>query len=98
MPQLGRPTRFTARDIKALMFGANDASVTVQRQARRIHADDSDELILAQRGSDHWIAQRLSDKITVWACADDVHAEEQFGRLADPGDGWVEAQPAPLPE
>lgn len=94
--QLGRPTRYTARDIKALMFGNSDASVTVTRQARRIHPDDSDELIVACRGRDYWVAQRLSDKITIWACGDEVDAEEQFERLADAGQGWVEARPGPL--
>jgi hypothetical protein len=95
MAQPSRAQRFTAREVRAFMFGTSDDAVTVTRQARRLWPQDSDEILVARRHHDHWIARRLSDKITVWACMDGFSAEEQFERLADSRDGWVEARPVP---
>lgn len=68
----------------------------VLRQARRIRTDDTDELVLARRGADYWIGQRLGERVTTWACADLLDAEEQFERLVDTTAGWAEAVPLPV--
>lgn len=92
MTQISRPQQFTGSRIRDFMFGSGDHSLEVLRQAWRVWPDDSDEMVLAQRGPDYWVARRLSDQVTIWACPDDVAADEQFEQLADPAEGWLEAQ------
>lgn len=93
MTQIGRAHEFTARDVRALMCGQGDPDVVVLRQAFRIRPDDSDELLVVRRGGDFWVSRRMSDRIEIWACIDDVDADEHLDRLAPAADGWVEARP-----
>lgn len=88
-----QPLKLTGRDIRSLMFGVARGAVVVERQAWRVWPEDSDELVVVGHGSDFWVACRRSDQVTVWACGDEVHADQQFDRLAGAEDGWVEARP-----
>jgi hypothetical protein len=90
-----RTRRISASDVRAAMFGTPVEGVMVVRQAWRTTEDDSDELALISAQESWWIARRISDRLTIWACAGDVEAEATFDTLlAAARDGepaWNEA-------
>ena len=94
MPMTFGSSSHTARYVRAAMFGVRVEGIAVVRQARRVREVDTDELgLLCVSGSSWWVAQRLSDRLTVWAFAGDDEAWDGFDRIAS-GAGWVEAQPS----
>jgi hypothetical protein len=82
------------------MFGTPVEGLNVARQAWRTTEDDSDELALISARGSWWIAQRISDRLTLWAFAGDVEAEAGFDALleqAGSGDAaWHEVTPTLL--
>lgn len=85
------PRAVTPSELRAAMLGRQIPGVEVVRQAWRVTDDDSHELVLFNARGKHWIARRVSDRITLWACLDDVQAEEAFERLVhDPGTEHLE--------
>ncbi len=87
------PLKLTGRDVRSLMFGVARGAVVVERQAWRVWPEDSDEMVVVRNGNDFWVACRRSDQVTVWACGDEMDADQQFDRLVDGEEGWVEARP-----
>ena len=73
----------TATDVRAAMFGAEVDGVQIVRQAWRTSDDDSDELTLIDARGDWWVARRISCRVTVWAFAGDMEAEDGFDQLVD---------------
>lgn len=85
----------TGAQIRAAMLGSQVDGLRIERQAWRITADSSDELaLLCVRDRSWWVARRLDDQLTVWACAGDDEAWDGFDRSMV-GDGWREAAAAP---
>lgn len=81
----------TAARIRAAMLGHAAEGLRIARQAYRITETDSDELALIGVGEQSWwVAQRVSDRLTVWAHPGEDEAHEGFERLASTG-GWREA-------
>ena len=62
--------------------------VHVVRQAYRIRTDDTDEVCVFANASDYWVAARIGDRVSVWACGDAAAADDKAERLAD-GEGWT---------
>jgi hypothetical protein len=86
--QLGQGT---AARIRAAMLGHPTEGLRIARQAYRISETDSDELALVSVGEQSWwVAQRVSDRLTVWAHPGEDEAHEGFERLLATG-GWREA-------
>ena len=97
MTQIALGGEVTGSQIRAAMLGTPVEGLLVVRQARRITATDSDELVLlCVRDASWWVARRLSEHLAVWAYAGDDEAWEGFDRLMD-GDGWREASDAEEP-
>lgn len=81
----------TAAKIRAAMLGHPTEGLRIDRQAYRISETDSDELALVCV-TEHswWVAQRVSDQLTVWAHPGEDEAHEGFERVLASG-GWREA-------
>ena len=82
--------------IRRAMLGVVAPDVRIERQAWRVTDDDSDELVMVCLDSGSWwVAQRASDRLTVWAHTDDEQASIAFDAVLDKHPGWREATPAP---
>ena len=85
------------KQIRAAMLGVPVAGLRIHRQAWRVSEGDSDELVLLTLpDGSWWSARRLSDRLSVWAYADEDDAWDGFDRLASEGAPWHEAMATPL--
>jgi hypothetical protein len=75
----------TPSQLRAAMLGRPVRGVEVVRQAWRVTDDDSDELVLIDARGRWWVAQRASDRITLWAYVGDSEAEAAFDRVVEQG-------------
>ncbi|WP_375481657.1 hypothetical protein [uncultured Jatrophihabitans sp.] len=88
-PAAPRRIRPTGRDVRQHLMGLTGGQeVRVVRQAYRIRQDDTDEVSVFANARDYWVAARIGDRVSVWACGNAAAADDKAERLAD-GEGWT---------
>ena len=91
--------RPTGQHIHDLLKGRLLSGLAVTAQAYRLRDDGSDEVSIVTDGRQYWVAARLDDRFTIWACADLETAQVKLEQLTPVDASWIHARRGdPTPE